>query len=73
MNALPDLDLCRPELNIIKFNKQVRLTLDDEDTGRGVQLVPGTFGMVAPNACTIVIIAGIKQLNFCKQIHAIFR
>ena len=37
---------------------QVRLRLDDEDTGIGLQLVPGSFGMDVPNACTIVIIAG---------------
>ena len=45
-------------LTMTCFNKQVRLRLDDEDTGNGHQLVPGSFGMDVPNACTIVIIAG---------------
>ena len=43
---------------MINFNKQVRLRLDDEDTGKGVHLVPESFGMDVPNACTIVIISG---------------
>ena len=34
------------------------MRLNDGDTGNGVKLVPGTFGMNVPNACTIVIIAG---------------
>ena len=34
------------------------MRLDDEDTGNIVKLVPETFGMNVPNACTIVIIAG---------------
>ena len=45
-------------LVLITFNKQVWTRLDDEDTGNGVQLVPETFGMDVPNACTIAIIAG---------------
>ena len=39
--------------------KQVRLRLDDADTGNGLQIVPETYGMDVPSACTIVIIAGI--------------
>ena len=35
------------------------MKLDDEDTGKGLQLVPETHGMDVPSACTIVIIAGI--------------
>ena len=43
---------------MINLNKQVWMRLDDENTGKGLQLVPETFGMNVPNACTIVIIAG---------------
>ena len=32
---------------------------DDEDTGIGIKLVPGSYGMNVPSTCTIVIIAGI--------------
>ena len=32
--------------------------LDNADTGKGLQLVPGTHGMNVPSTCTIVIIAG---------------
>ena len=39
--------------------KQVRLRLDDADTGNGLQIDPKTYGMDVPSACTIVIIAGI--------------
>ena len=34
------------------------MRLNDGDTGNGVKLVPETFGMDVPNACTIVIISG---------------
>ena len=37
----------------------MRLRLDNADTGNGLQLVPETYGMDVPSACTIVIIAGI--------------
>ena len=39
-------------------NKQVWMRLDRNDTGIGLQLVPETYGMDVPSACTIVIIAG---------------
>ena len=39
--------------------KQVRLRLDDADTGNGLQIVPETYGIDVLSACTIVIIAGI--------------
>ena len=39
--------------------KQVRLRLDDADTGNVLQIVPETYSMDVPSACTIVIIAGI--------------
>ena len=34
------------------------MKLDDEETEKGLQLVPETYGMDAPNACTVVIITG---------------
>ena len=38
----------------------MRLRLDNADTGgNGLQLVPETYGMDVPSACTIVIIAGL--------------
>ena len=47
---------------LINFIKQVWMRLDDEDTGKGLQLVPESHGMDVPSACTIVIIAGkLKQ------------
>ena len=39
------------------------MKLDNEDTGNGLKIVPGTHGMQVPNACTIVIIAGKRQPN----------
>ena len=35
------------------------MRLDNEHTGYGLKFVPGSHGMEAPSACTIVIIAGI--------------
>ena len=37
------------------------MALGEEDSGRGLQLVPGSHGQNVPNACTIVIIAGRTQ------------
>ena len=34
------------------------MTLDDEDSGIGLDIVPESYGMDVPSACTIVIIAG---------------
>ena len=34
------------------------MRLDDEDSGDGLKLVSGSYGMDVPSACTIVIIAG---------------
>ena len=35
------------------------MTLNDEDTGNNsLQIVPETYGMDVPSACTIVLIAG---------------
>ena len=39
---------------------QIWLSLDDEETGEELQLVPGSHGMNVPTACTIVIIAGMN-------------
>ena len=38
------------------------MRLDDEDevTGNGLKLVPGTSGNNVPSTCTIVIIAGLN-------------
>ena len=44
----------------IGAKKQVRMRLDNEAIGNGLQLVPETYGMDVPNSCTIVIIAGEK-------------
>ena len=30
----------------------------DDDEGKGLQLVPGSYGMNVPSACTTVFIAG---------------
>ena len=38
------------------------MTLNDEDTGNKLQIVPETYGMDVPSACTIVIIAGKIEL-----------
>ena len=37
------------------------MRLDNEDTINGLKIVPGTYGMKAPSACTIVIIAGKRE------------
>ena len=42
---------------IILTYQQVRMRLDD-DEGKGLQLVPGSYGMSVPSACTIVFISG---------------
>ena len=34
------------------------MQLDNEDTGKGLKLVPGSHGMNVPSSCTIVVIAG---------------
>ena len=34
------------------------MSLDNENTWNGLQLVAGSGGMTVPSACTIVIIAG---------------
>ena len=57
------------------------MRLDNEDTGKGLKLVPETFGMNVPSSCTIVIIAGkwrpvtnaLKNLNLNLKAIFIFR
>ena len=34
------------------------MRLDNENTGNALHIVPETYGMDVPSACTIVIIAG---------------
>ena len=41
--------------------RQVIMRLDDEYTGNGLRLVPGSHGQNVPSTCTIVIIAGIND------------
>ena len=52
------LSLCLSNSLLTSFNKKVWMRLDDDDTGKGLQLVPESHGMDVPSACTIVIIAG---------------
>ena len=37
---------------------KVFMTLDDEDSGTGLNIVTESYGMDVPSACTIVIITG---------------
>ena len=39
------------------------MTLNDEGTGNGLLIVPETYGMGVPSACTIVIIAGKIEIS----------
>ena len=47
------------------------MTLDDEASGQNktekLKLVPGSYGMNVPSACTIVIIAGINMRQKIRQ------
>ena len=42
------------------------MRLDDEDTGNALQLVPGSQGQNVPSTCTIVIIAGVNDIDTKK-------
>ena len=46
------------------------MSLDDEDTGNGLRLVPGSHGQNVPSTCTIVIIAGSNDTD--KTIYFLF-
>ncbi len=55
------------------------MRLDNEHTGYGLKFVPGSHGMEAPSACTIVIIAGeevkipfTQKHRFTKQLQLNF-
>ena len=48
-------------LEFFKDFWKVFMKLDDEDSGNGLDILPGTYGMDVPSACTIVIIAGEKR------------
>ena len=37
------------------------MRLDNEETEKALHIVPETFGMDVPSACTIVIIAGNEK------------
>ena len=39
------------------------MRLDDEDSEKSLQLLPGSNGMNVPSACTIVIIAGFRLIH----------
>ena len=54
-----ELDNTNHNESIVSINHlKVSMTLDYEEPGEGLKLVPGTQGMDVPSACTIVIIAG---------------
>ena len=43
------------------------MTLEDEVSGNGLDIVPESCGMDVPSACTIVIITGkIPSLYICR-------
>ena len=46
------------------------MKLDDGDSGTGLDIVPESYGMDVPSACTIVIIAGKIKLSL--QIKSTF-
>ena len=39
------------------------MKLADEDSEKGLQLVPGSHGINVPSACTFVIIAGFRFIH----------
>ena len=51
------------------------MKLDDEDLGTGLNIVPESYGMDVPSACTIVIIAGeitvmtLSDSLFVRKVH----
>ena len=49
------------------------MRLDDEDTGKALQLVPESHGMDVPSACTIVIIAGKIKMSLQDKNIPTFR
>ena len=49
------------------------MRLDDEDTGKGLQLVPESHGMDVPSAFTIVIVAGKIKISWQDKYTPTFR
>ena len=37
------------------------MSLDDEDPGNGLDIVPGSHGISVPSTCTIVIVKGLND------------
>ena len=49
------------ELNMYyNCHPKVIMTLENEESGNGLNFIPQTYGMDVPSACTIVVIAGKK-------------
>ena len=46
------------------------MRLDDETTGKGLQLAPDSYGMDVSIACTIVMIAGSPKLKRPQEINS---
>ena len=40
------------------------MSLENENPGNGLQIVPGSYGMNVPSSCTIVFIKGKNQFVF---------
>ena len=55
-------------VDLMIFDFQVRMRLDDVDSDNDLHLVPGSQGMNVPSACTIVIIAGCRLTDNHKKI-----
>ena len=64
-------------VDLMIFDFQVRMRLDDVDSDNDLHLVPGSQGMNVPSACTIVIIAGFRlthtQTSIVKETFFKFR
>ena len=54
-------------VDLMIFDFQVRMRLDDVDSDNDLHLVPGSQGMNVPSACTIVIIAGCRLTQIQTQ------
>ena len=45
------------------YHPKVIMTLENEESGNGLNFIPQTYGMDVPSACTIVVIGGKKYTN----------
>ena len=54
-------------VDLMIFDFQVRMRLDDVDSDNDLHLVPGSQEMNVPSACTIVIIAGCRLTQIQTQ------